>query len=86
MANTNKPEGMLTLICITCGNELFVTGKPPADEPCSRCGSTVFRSFFTPSVTDEAAESMLEDTSRSISLDGGSTDSTAGDIRDLNAP
>ncbi len=86
MANTNEPDGMLTLICITCGNELFFTSKPPANEPCSRCGSTVFRTFFTPAATDEAAESMLEDTTRSISLDGGSTDSTAGDIRDLNAP
>lgn len=86
MANTNEPDGMLTLICITCGNELFFTSKPPADEPCSRCGSTVFRTFFTPGVQDQAAESMLEDTTRSISLDGGSTDSTAGDIRDLNAP
>ncbi|MEO8878811.1 MAG: hypothetical protein ABI446_00250 [Gemmatimonadaceae bacterium] len=86
MASADGPEGMLTLICITCGNERFFTAKPPADEPCSRCGSTVFRSFFTPTVQDEVTESMLEDTARSISLDGGSTDSTAGDIRDLNAP
>ena len=67
------------------GNELFFTTKPPASEPCSRCGGSVFRSFFTPTVQDEATESMLEETSRSISLDGGS-DSTAGDIRDLNSP
>lgn len=85
MSNTKGPEGMLTLICITCGNELFFTSKPPANEPCSRCGSTVFRSFFTPTVRDEATESMLEDTTRSISLDGGS-DSTVGDLRDLNSP
>ncbi len=86
MAKKDESEGTLTLICITCGNEMFFTTKPPADEPCSRCGSTVFRSFFTPVATDEAAESILEDTSRSISLDGGSTDSTAGDLRDLNSP
>lgn len=76
---------MLTLICIACGNEMFFTSKPPANEPCSRCGSTVFRSFFTPTVRDEATESMLEDTTRSISLDSGS-DSTVGDLRDLNSP
>ena len=86
MAKSDGPEGMLTLICITCGNELFFTTKPPASDPCPRCGSTVFRSFFTPTVRDEATESMLEDTTRSISLDGGSTDSTVGDLRDLNSP
>jgi DNA-directed RNA polymerase subunit RPC12/RpoP len=85
MSNARGPEGMLTLICITCGNEMYFTTKPPANEPCSRCGSTVFRSFFTPTVRDEATESMLEDTTRSISLDGGS-DSTVGDLRDLNSP
>lgn len=79
-------EGMLTLVCITCGNEMFFISKAPADEPCSRCGGTVFRSFFTPSSRDEAAESILEDTARSISLDGGSTDSVIGDLRDLNNP
>jgi ribosomal protein S27E len=83
---SDQSGGMLTLICITCGNEMFFTTKPPADEPCSRCGSTVFRSFFTPVASDETAESILEDTARSISLDGGSTDSTAGDLRDLNSP
>jgi len=86
MATDDKQEGMLTLICITCGNEMFFTTKPPADERCSRCGSNVFRSFFTPVASDDAAESILEDTARSISLDGGSTDSTAGDLRDLNSP
>lgn len=86
MAKSNGPEGMLTLICITCGNEIFFTTKPPVDDPCPRCGNTVFRSFFTPTVRDEATESMLEQTTRSISLDGGSTDSTIGDIRDLNSP
>jgi predicted nucleic acid-binding Zn-ribbon protein len=86
MAKSDGPEGMLTLICITCGNELFFTTKLPASDPCLRCGSTVFRSFFTPTVRDEATESMLEQTARSISLDGGSTDSTAGDLRDLNSP
>jgi len=86
MAKNDGAEGMLTLICITCGNEMFFTTQPPADEPCSRCGSIVFRSFFTPVASDDVAESVLEDTARSISLDGGSTDSTAGDLRDLNSP
>lgn len=85
-SNSNGPEGMLTLVCITCGNEMFFTSKPPKDEPCSRCGGTVFRSFFTPTVRDEATESMLEDTSRSISLESAPSESPAGDVRDLNNP
>ncbi len=86
MAMSDGPEGMLTLVCITCGDEMFFTTKPPANDPCSRCGGTVFRDFFTPTVRDEATESLLEETTRSISLDGGSTDSTVGDLRDLNSP
>ena len=85
-SNTDGPEGMLTLVCITCGNEMFFTDTPPKDEPCSRCGGTVFRSFFTPTVRDDATESMLEDTARSISLEGAPSDSPKGDLRDLNNP
>jgi hypothetical protein len=85
-SNAGGPEGMLTLVCITCGNEMFFTSKPPKEEPCSRCGGTVFRSFFTPTVRDEATEAMLEDTSRSISLDSAPSDSVEGDLRDLNNP
>jgi DNA-directed RNA polymerase subunit RPC12/RpoP len=85
--NANGPEGMLTLVCLTCGNELFFTNEPPKnDEKCSRCGSMVFRSFFTPTVRDDATESMLEDTARSISTESAPSDSTAGDVRDLNNP
>jgi DNA-directed RNA polymerase subunit RPC12/RpoP len=82
--NANGPDGMLTLVCITCGKELFFTSTPPKDEPCPKCGSTVFRSFFTPTQRDDATESMLEDTSRSIALDSAPTDSPKGDLRDLD--
>ena len=78
---------MLTLVCITCGNEMFFTDKPPRDdEPCSRCGGTVFRSFFTPTVRDDATE---VDARGHHALDfarGGSSESTAGDVRELNNP
>ena len=85
--NAKGPEGMLTLVCLTCGNELFFTAEPPKDdEKCSKCGGTVFRSFFTPTVRDEATESMLDDTSRSISTESAPSDSVAGDVRELNNP
>jgi DNA-directed RNA polymerase subunit RPC12/RpoP len=86
MANADGPDGMLTMVCITCGNEMFFDAKPPTESKCTKCGGTVFRSFFTPMTPDEATESMLEETGRTITFDGGSPDSTAGDIRDLNNP
>lgn len=86
MASADGPNGMLTLVCITCGNEMFFDAKPPAANACTKCGGTVFRNFFTPTSPDEATESMLEDTARIITFDGGSPDSTAGDLRDLNNP
>ncbi len=86
-SNANGPEGMLTLVCITCGNELFFTDKPPRDdEACARCGGTVFRSFFTPTVRDGATETMLEDTTRSTALESAPSDSPTGDVRELNNP
>jgi hypothetical protein len=86
MANSNGPDGMLTLVCIACGNEMFFTSKPPEENVCDKCGGTVFRSFFTPTVRDDATESMLDDTSRSMTLEGGAPDTTPGDLRDLNNP
>jgi ribosomal protein S27E len=85
-SDPNGPEGMLTLVCITCGNEMFFTSKPPSGQRCSRCGESVFRSFFTPTVRDDATESMLEDTTRSTALEDAPSDSSAGDVRDLNNP
>ncbi len=85
MANDDGPNGMLTLVCITCGNEMFFDATPPkADNKCDKCGGTVFRSFFTPTARDQAAESMLEDTTRSIAYGDSSPDTSAGDVRDLN--
>jgi DNA-directed RNA polymerase subunit RPC12/RpoP len=86
MADTNGPDGMLTLVCLTCGKEMFFDVKPPAHSVCPKCGETVFRSFFTPTVPDEATLAMLEETRRSITLGDGSPDTTAGDLRDLNNP
>jgi DNA-directed RNA polymerase subunit RPC12/RpoP len=86
-SNANGPEGMLTLVCLTCGNELFFTNQPPKDhEKCPRCGSMVFRSFFTPTVRDDATESMLEDTARATELESAPSESPIGDVRDLNNP
>jgi DNA-directed RNA polymerase subunit RPC12/RpoP len=86
-SNANGPEGMLTLVCLTCGNELFFTTTLPRDhEACPRCGSMVFRSFFTPTVGDDATESMLEDTARATELESAPPEPPTGDVRDVNNP
>ena len=86
MPNDRGPEGLITLVCLTCGRERYFPDQEPDDVVCDRCGGTVFRSFFTPTAPDEATASYLEDTSRSIALDEESPDTSAGDVRDLNNP
>jgi hypothetical protein len=86
MARDKGPEGLLTLVCVTCGKEKFFDDNPPPHLVCDRCGGTVFRNFFTPTTADEATISGLEETSRSIALDEESPDISADDVRDLNNP
>jgi DNA-directed RNA polymerase subunit RPC12/RpoP len=87
MPDKKGPEGLLTLVCVTCGKERFFDQEePPRHLVCDRCGSTVFRNFFTPTTADEATISSLEETTRSIALDEESPDTTADDVRDLNNP
>ena len=80
------PEGLLTLVCLTCGNHKYFEQAPPAAVTCERCGGTVFRNFFTPTERDEATISQLEETARSIALDEESPDISADELRDLNNP
>ena len=80
------PEGVLTLVCLTCGNHKYFDDAPPTAVTCERCGGTVFRNFFTPTERDEATISQLEETARSIALDEESPDISADELRDLNNP
>jgi hypothetical protein len=86
MASKHGPEGLLTLVCLTCGNYKYFEERPPATVTCEKCGGTVFRNFFTPTEPDEATLSQLEETARSIALDDGSPQTSADELRDLNNP
>jgi hypothetical protein len=80
-----EPAGVITLVCLTCGNERFYDqGVPPSSVKCDKCGGTVFRQFATPTVPDEATIAQLEEQARSIALDDDTPDTTAGDVRDLD--
>jgi hypothetical protein len=51
---------------------------------CEQCGSTVFRTFATPTEPDEAAIDALEAQARSMAYGDSSPDTTQDDVRDLD--
>jgi hypothetical protein len=79
------PRGIVTLVCLTCGKEKFFTQEVPAAVSCEQCGSTVFRTFATPTEPDEAAIDALEAQARSMAYGDSSPDTTRTDVRDLDA-
>jgi len=78
------PRGIVTLVCLTCGKEKFFTREVPAAVSCEQCGSTVFRTFATPTEPDEAAIDALEAQARSMAYGDSSPDTTQDDVRDLD--
>ena len=78
------PRGIVTLVCLTCGKEKFFTSEVPAAVSCDQCGSTVFRTFATPTEPDEAAIDALEAQARSMAYGDSSPDTTQDDVRDLD--
>ena len=84
MANDDVPSGLVTLVCLTCGNEKFFENAVPASVTCEKCNGTVFRNFATPTEPDEASIAQLEEQARSISYGDSSPDTTPGDLRDLD--
>lgn len=84
MADDTGPTGLLTLICLTCGNEKHFDTAVPDNVKCDKCGGTVFRSFATPTEPDDASIAQLEEQARSMSYGDSSPDTTPTDVRDLD--
>ena len=84
MADDTGPSGLVTLICVTCGNDYSFERAVPNALTCEKCGSTVFRSFATPTEPDDATIATLEEQARSISYGDSSPDTAPGDVRDLD--
>jgi hypothetical protein len=84
MAAADGPHGLLTLVCITCGNEKHFATKPPATVQCERCKGRVFRNYFTPVEADEATISQLEQTARSLAYDADTSSVSEDELRDLD--
>ena len=84
MANKKGTQGLVTLVCLTCGNEKDYDKAVPDAVTCEKCGGTVFRTFATPTEPDDATIAALEEQARSISYGDSSPDTGAGDVRDLD--
>jgi hypothetical protein len=82
---TTGPVGLVTLVCLTCGNEHFYDHSVPASVKCEKCGGTVFRQFATPTEPDEATVAQLEEQARTIALDVESPQTAPDDVLDLDA-
>lgn len=85
MADDHVSQGLMALVCLTCGNEKHFEGAPPATLTCEKCSGTVFRSSYVPIAGDDAAISQLEQTARGVALDGGSFDVSEDDLSDLDS-
>lgn len=72
-----------TMVCLTCGAEQFFDGAVPANLKCQRCGSSVFRTFDTPTERDEATIAHLEEEARSVQYGDASPQTAPEDVRDL---
>lgn len=85
MADSGREdEAVLVQICLKCGNEYtFDEGEPPAGLRCEKCGSDVFRTFFSGSTEDEAQADFRESTERDTLTTDPATDVTRGDLHDL---
>lgn len=83
MAEKNS-QGLVTLVCITCGREQFHSRSVPQSTVCDNCGGTVFRTYDTPTEPDDASLASLEEQARSISYGDASPDTTPGEVRDLD--
>ena len=84
MVERKAETDVLTLVCLTCGAEQFFDSGVPSSVKYPTCGSTVFRTFSTPTQPDEVLESQLEDTARSAALGDASPATALDAVRELN--
>lgn len=84
MAKREPDDGLTTLVCVTCGAELYVEDGTPDRPVCPKCKSTVFRAFTTPTRADEVTVSRLEEEARSIEYGDPSPQTSMDEVRDLD--
>jgi DNA-directed RNA polymerase subunit RPC12/RpoP len=85
MANKRESGVVTTMVCVTCGAELFFDDAVPATLTCPKCHSTVFRQFSTPTTRDEATLAQVEEQARSVSYGDPSPSTSPDELRDLDS-
>lgn len=77
-------NGLLVQVCIQCGKEyMFEEQEVPTDLACSKCGSSVFRSFVANTAANDALDEFRSSTERDTLTTDPGTDITRGDLHDL---
>jgi hypothetical protein len=79
-----RAKEVLVQVCIECGTEYLIEeGEAAREEPCGKCGNTVYRSFRALAGSDEVTDDFRDATERDTATDDGPTDVTSGDLHDL---
>jgi DNA-directed RNA polymerase subunit RPC12/RpoP len=77
-------NGLLVQVCIQCGKEyMFEEQEVPTDLACTKCGSSVFRSFVARTAADDVHDDFRSSTERDTLTTDPATDITRGDLHDL---
>ena len=85
MADGQQDRDVLVMVCVECGNEIFVEpGEQVAEgTTCDKCGNGVFRPFHAHRGQDDIHEEFEDATGRETAPEDGPTEVTRDDVRDL---
>ncbi len=75
---------VLVQVCIECGTEYMIeAGQAAREEPCAKCGNSVYRPFRSIAGSDDVVDDFNDSTERDTAAHDGPTDVTSGDLHDL---
>jgi hypothetical protein len=83
-SNDRGPRGIVTMVCLACGNEKHFDQQVPDALKCDKCGQTVWRQFATPTVPDEATIDQLEMQARPMDYGDPSPGTTREELGELD--
>lgn len=83
-SNDRGPRGLVTMVCVACGNEKHFDQQVPDALTCDKCGQTVWRQFATPTVPDEATIDQLEMQARPMEYGDPSPGTTREELGELD--
>src|SRR5690606_18061457 len=83
--NRDDEGGVLTLVCVTCGQEYyFASSQPPAEMICEKCGHGDCQECFSAASGDYAAEDVDATSGRGLDAHDAEGDTLPRVVLDLN--